>query len=79
MNIIITLKSVNKGIFNLKIKRETGQIEYKSIEHEKVFDFIQSYETFAEVNGFRMLFIVPDTIKKMCAEWIGNLAKQYNK
>jgi hypothetical protein len=78
MNVIITLKSVQNGLYKLQIRKETNEIEYKNVEPEKLNDFIQAYEAYFEANGFQFRFIFNGSVKRYCEERLKEIVEQHN-
>jgi hypothetical protein len=78
MNMIVTLKSIEDGFFRCKIKRVIGEPYYKEFTAEALQDYLTAADFYCEVNSYRLIFIVPDAIKKMCGEWLATLEKQHN-
>jgi hypothetical protein len=76
---IVTLKSVQKGLYKLQILKEKGEIEYKDIEPNKLYDFLQACEFYDDVNGNKFTFLMDANVKKFVSKWLENLVKQYNK
>jgi hypothetical protein len=79
MNMILTLKSVQKGLYTVQIRKPYGDIEYKQIEPEKLQDFISAYEAYSEINGFDFRFIFDEPVKRYCKEWLKDQAESHNK
>lgn len=78
MNMILTLKSVQDGSYTVQIKKPYGDMEYKKIEPEKLYDFLMAYEFYCDANKYNFIFLIDAKIKKYVAEWLENLAKNYN-
>jgi hypothetical protein len=78
MTMILTLKSASKGLYTIEIRKPYGDIEYKQIEPEKLYDFIQAYEYYSEVNGFKFLFRFDESVKRYCKERLKDLVESYN-
>jgi len=78
MNMIVTLKSIENGFFRCKIKRVIGEPYYKEFTAEALQDYLTASDFYCETKGYNFLFIVPDAIKKMCGQWLENLATSNN-
>jgi len=79
MNMILTLKSAQKGLYNIEIRKPYGDVEYKQIEPEKLYDFVMAYETYSEINGFKFLFRFDSKVKRFCEERLIELVESHNK
>ena len=76
---IITLKSIEKGVFNVKTRQATGEINYRQFSVQELYNYVQSCECFCECNGYTLHWIIPDPIKKVCGKWLETLAMNDNK
>ena len=64
-NLIITLVSMNQGLYKLKIKPVTGETYYKDVEAEKLYDFLMYMDYYCDVKGYTFHWIIPETIRHM--------------
>ena len=76
---IVTLKSIKKGMYSLQILNEKGKVEYKDIEPKNLYDFLLACEFYDDVNGNKFTFLMDAKIKNLVGTWLENLAKHYNK
>lgn len=57
------LKSYQKGLINLQIKTPEHGTYYKTIESDKLYDFLMSMEYYSDVNGYDFHWIIPETVR----------------
>jgi hypothetical protein len=79
MTILITLKTIEKDLFKIKIKHESGVIDYKELNDKELFEFLQACEFFCETRNTDYRFIIPESIKKLTNQWLENLEKNDTK
>ena len=78
MNIIITLKSIQNGLYSLEIRKPYGTMEYKKIEPEKLHDFLQAYDYYCEVNHYNFIFLIDASIKRFVKSRLKEMEQLYN-
>jgi hypothetical protein len=71
---ILTLKNVQNGLYLIEIKKPYGSVEFKEIEPEKLYDFLQAYDFYCEANEYDFIFLIDDSLKSFVGtrlkEWI---------
>ena len=75
---ILTLKSAQNGLYTVQIKKPYGSMEYKKIEPDKLYDFIQAYDYFSEANGYDFIFLIDASIKRFVHERLKEMEQRYN-
>jgi hypothetical protein len=71
---ILTLKSIQNGLYLIEIKKPYGSVEFKEIAPEKLYDFLQAYDFYCEANDYDFIFLIDDSLKSFVGtrlkEWI---------
>jgi hypothetical protein len=75
MNMIVTLKSIKDGFFRCKIKRITGDSYYKEFTASALHNYLTDAAFYCEIKGYNFHWIIPDSIKIKCGQWLESLEK----
>lgn len=78
MNMIITLKSINKGVFKIMVYPENQKPYMKDFSAEGLHDFLTAVDFSCESTGSKYKFVVPNHIKKVVGNWLESLQQHHN-
>jgi hypothetical protein len=71
---LITIQSIVGGFFNVKIKPVVGSTFYREFTPEAFHEYVMDLDFHCEVKGYQYKIIIPDNIKKLCAQWLQSQA-----
>ena len=76
---VITLKSVNNGVFKVKILSFEGKTSYREFSVEELQQYIFDAEAYAEYHSLPLpKFVIPEVFKKVVGKWFTSLAASTN-
>lgn len=78
MNMILTLKGVQNGLYTIQIKKPYGSMEYKKVEPETLYDFIQAHDFYCEANNYKFIFLIEASVKKFVDIRLKEMVQLYN-